>query len=120
MADGTPSAARMLADVPLEDSRLRALARVELRYGLSSLGPIAVSAAHFAASLMFLRALAPAQFGLLSFLLVVVPFCLSASGALLGAPISTAIRQSAAIGPAELATYLKTNLLVAALAGVAV
>jgi O-antigen/teichoic acid export membrane protein len=106
----------MFADAHLPDSRPRALARLALRYGLSSLGPVAVSAAHFAAALMFLRALPPAQFGLLSFLLVVVPFCLSASGALLGAPVSTAIRRSAAIGPSELATYLKTNLLVAALA----
>jgi O-antigen/teichoic acid export membrane protein len=106
----------MLADVPLEDSRLRALARVALRYGLSSLGPVSVSAAHFAASLMFLRAMAPAQFGLLSFLLVVVPFCMSASGALLGAPISTALKRGAVIADADLATYLKTNLVVAALA----
>jgi O-antigen/teichoic acid export membrane protein len=106
----------MLADAHLEESRPRALARVALRYGLSSLGPVAVSAAHFAASLMFLRALPPAQFGLLSFLLVVVPFCLSASGALLGAPISTAIQRAAIIGPSELATYLKANLLVAAVA----
>jgi len=108
----------MLADAHLEEPR--ALVRVALRYGLSSLGPVAVSAAHFAASLMFLRALAPAQFGLLSFLLVVVPFCLSASGALLGAPVSTAIRRAATIGPSELATYLKTNLLLAALAAFAV
>jgi len=104
----------MLADAHLEEPR--ALVRVALRYGLSSLGPVAVSAAHFAASLMFLRALPPAQFGLLSFLLVVVPFCLSASGALLGAPVSTALRRGAVIGQSELATYLKTNLLVAALA----
>jgi O-antigen/teichoic acid export membrane protein len=108
----------MLADAHLEEPR--PLVRVALRYGLSSLGPVAVSAAHFAASLMFLRALPPAQFGLLSFLLVVVPFCLSASGALLGAPVSTAIRCAATIGPSELATYLKTNLLVAALAAGAV
>jgi len=104
----------MLADATMP--KTGGLARTALRYALSSLGPVAVSAAHFAASLMFLRALPPAQFGLLSFLLVVVPFCLSASGALLGAPVSTALRRGAVIGQSELATYLKTNLLVAALA----
>jgi hypothetical protein len=115
MADATPNVAEaMLADATMP--KPGGLARTALRYALSSLGPVAVSAAHFAASLMFLHALAPAQFGLLSFLLVVVPFCLSASGALLGAPISTALRRGAVIGESELATYLKTNLLVAALA----
>ena len=44
------------------------------RYGLSAIGPIAVSGAHFVASLIFLHNLPPAQFGLFSFLLVVVPF----------------------------------------------
>lgn len=104
----------MLAEANVANTN--GLVRTALRYGLSSLGPVSVSAAHFAASLMFLRALGPAQFGLLSFLFVVVPFCLSASGALLGAPISTALKRSAAIGEADIATYLKTNLLVSALA----
>ncbi|HXL99307.1 MAG TPA: hypothetical protein VN932_05200 [Rhizomicrobium sp.] len=114
MAIARPDAALPLAPAA------RGHLRTALRYAQSSLGPVSVSAAHFAASLMFLRALGPAQFGLLSFLFVVVPFCLSASGALLGAPISTAIKRSAAIGDDELATYLKTNLLISALAAAVV
>ncbi len=106
----------MLADATLGNERFTRHARTALRYGLSASGPVLISAAHFAASLMFLRALPPAQFGLLAFVFVAVPFCLSASGALLGAPLVTAIRQTTIIDPADLATYLKTNLLVSALA----
>src|SRR5690348_9537199 len=48
------------------------------RYALSIFGPVSVSGAHFVASIMFLRELPPADFGLLAFLLVVVPFiCIS-------------------------------------------
>jgi hypothetical protein len=93
-------------------------ARTALRHGLSALGPVCVSAAHFAASLLFLRALPPAQFGLISFLFVIVPFCLSASGALLGAPLVTAIKRGAVVDPADLATYLKANLCVSALVAI--
>ena len=39
----------------------------------------------FIASLIFLRMLQAHEFGQFSFLLIVVPFCLSAAGALLGA-----------------------------------
>ncbi|HEX3672830.1 MAG TPA: hypothetical protein VHU87_01025 [Rhizomicrobium sp.] len=106
----------MLAFASLGNERVAGHARTALRYGLSAAGPVFVSAAHFAASLMFLRALPPAQFGLLAFLFVAVPFCLSASGALLGAPLVTAIKQTTVIGEADLATYLKANLLVCALA----
>jgi O-antigen/teichoic acid export membrane protein len=116
MPMANPDAASMLADVTLISPRANGLARNALRYGLSSLGPLAISGAHFAASLMFLRALPPAQFGLLAFLFVIVPFCMSASGALVGAPIVTAIKSNAAIGEAELATYLKANLLIASAA----
>ncbi|MGH6871502.1 MAG: hypothetical protein ACREHE_08350 [Rhizomicrobium sp.] len=94
-------------------------ARTALRHGVSALGPVCVSAAHFAASVVFLRALPPAQFGLLSFLFVVVPFCLSASGALLGAPLVTAIQRGGAVDAADLSTYLKANLAVSALSGLA-
>ncbi|HTQ12691.1 MAG TPA: hypothetical protein VMH86_02355 [Rhizomicrobium sp.] len=94
-------------------------ARTALRHGLTALGPVCISGAHFLASVVFLRALPPAQFGLLSFLFVVVPFCLSASGALLGAPLVTAIKRGGAVDEGEIATYLKANLVVSALAGLA-
>lgn len=56
------------------------------RYGLSLTGPILVSGGHFFTSLIVLRSLPPAAFGLFSFLLVVVPFALSLVAALLSAP----------------------------------
>jgi|GEM_PF-1368492 len=90
------------------------------RYGLTSLGPIAVSGAHFVASLLFLRLLKPADFGHFSFLLIVVPFCLSAAGALLGAPASMTRGKDAVTARAELRTLQKASLIVSALAGVVV
>src|SRR5256885_1534259 len=45
-----------------------------LRYGASASGPVAVSAAHFLASLIFLRQLPAREFGLFSFVMVVVSF----------------------------------------------
>ncbi|HEY2069873.1 MAG TPA: hypothetical protein VGG48_09990 [Rhizomicrobium sp.] len=109
----------MLADVAIAGRNERSARawRTAMRYGLSSLGPVSISAAHFAASLMALRALPPAQFGLLAFLFVVVPFCLSASGALLGAPLVGVIRKSTGVDEADLETYLKSNLVLCALAG---
>jgi O-antigen/teichoic acid export membrane protein len=109
-----------LADAIPHNEGFARHARTAWRYGLSAAGPMLVSGAHFAAALMFLRALPPAQFGLLSFLFVVVPFCLSASGALVGAPLVTAIKEKVAIDPADLATYLKTNLVICAAAATVV
>lgn len=92
---------------------------VALRYALSSAGPICISAAHFIAAFVFLRAFARAEFGLFSFLLVIVPFCLSIAGAMIGAPAAVAFRKATVSAP-ELATYLKTNLALASVAGIAV
>ena len=64
------------------------------RYGLSTGGPLATSGAHFIASLILLRNLPPADFGLFSFLLIVVPFCLSLSGALIAASFITGLRRA--------------------------
>jgi hypothetical protein len=97
-----------------ERSRLLSVA---LRYGFSAMGPISISAAHFVASVIFLRALSATDFGLFSFLLVVAPFCLSASGALLGASLTTLLSRQAGMDEAQLATHLKANLVVCALAG---
>ncbi len=68
--------------------RVKALLRTGYRYSLSVVGPVTVSAAHFIASLIFLRLLQADEFGQFSFLLIIVPFCLGAAGALLGAPAS--------------------------------
>jgi len=67
------------------------LLRTILRYGVSTVGPIAVSGAHFIASLIFLRALPAREFGLFSFVMVVVSFGMSAAGALIVVPITQAI-----------------------------
>lgn len=90
-------------------------APVALRYGLSAAGPLSISVAHFVAALLFLHTFGRAEFGLFSFVLVVVPFCLSLSGALIGAPVAIAVRGGAMRGH-ERGTYLKANLVVGALA----
>jgi hypothetical protein len=59
-----------------------------LRYGLSASGPVAVSAAHFLASLIFLRSLPAHQFGLFSFVMVVVSFGMSLNVSLIVVPIT--------------------------------
>jgi hypothetical protein len=56
-----------------------------------------------------MRAFPHAAFGIFSFSLIVVPFCLSLSGALIGAPVAIAFRRGA-LSAAELGIYLKTNL----------
>jgi hypothetical protein len=102
-------------------SRLEAMpvARAVARYSLSAIGPLAISGAHFAASLIFLHALSAEEFGRFSFLLVVVPFCLSASGALLGAPLATTLGKSASDAARDLSIFKKVNLLFSAFAGLA-
>src|SRR5665213_1576162 len=57
------------------------LAAAARRYGLSVAGPLAVSGAHFLASLVFLRSLDAAEFGTFSFVLVASAFAMSISGA---------------------------------------
>jgi O-antigen/teichoic acid export membrane protein len=87
----------------------RAISSVVVRYGLSAVGPLCISAAHFVAAVVFLRAFSRAEFGLFSFVLVVVPFSLSLSGAMIGAPLAIAARRSQ-MHRGERATYLKANL----------
>lgn len=62
--------------------------RTLLRYGASACGPIAVSGAHFLASLIFLRLLPAHEFGLFSFVMVVVAFGMSAVASLVIVPIT--------------------------------
>jgi O-antigen/teichoic acid export membrane protein len=94
--------------------------QVALRYGLSAFGPAAIAAAHFIASLIFLRTATPADFGLFSFVLVIVPLFMSMSSALLGAPVAVALNRSVAADAAEMATYLKSNLVFSGAAGIGV
>ena len=59
-----------------------------LRYGISAAGPVAVSGAHFLASLIFLRNLPAREFGLFSFVMVVVSFGMSLNVSLISVPIT--------------------------------
>jgi O-antigen/teichoic acid export membrane protein len=61
------------------------------RYGLSVAGPLAVSGAHFLASLVFLRSLDAAEFGTFSFVLVASAFAMSISGAGLVLPATRGV-----------------------------
>ncbi|MGQ0741129.1 MAG: hypothetical protein ACT4OG_02360 [Alphaproteobacteria bacterium] len=90
------------------------------RYGLTLSGSVGISAAHFAASLILLRALPPAEFGLMAFVLVLVPFCLGISGALLGASVSMAIVRAKTLAEAELATHFKASLVLALVMALAI
>ncbi|MBU6298541.1 MAG: hypothetical protein KGJ79_08820 [Alphaproteobacteria bacterium] len=97
--------------------RLQSLLRTGYRYSLSVIGPIAVSAAHFIASLIFLRMLRADEFGQFSFLLIVVPFCLSMSSALLGAPAALTRGKDEATAAEEIGTLHKASLIISAMAG---
>ena len=59
-----------------------------LRYGISASGPVAVSGAHFLASLIFLRNLPAHEFGFFSFVMVVVSFGMSLNVSLISVPIT--------------------------------
>lgn len=88
--------------------------RIALRYALSTGGPLSVSAAHFLVSLLILHALPSKDFGVFAFVLVVVPLCLSASGALLNVSLPhAAARQSR-----DVDVFVKANLVFCALAAV--
>jgi O-antigen/teichoic acid export membrane protein len=97
--------------------RVRTLA---WRYGTSAIGPVSVSASHFIASLIFLHTLSPADFGAFSFLLIIVPFCMSIAGSLVGAPVSNALSRTGDIDSAKLAAYRKMSLWLAVLAFIVV
>ncbi len=80
------------------------------RYALSAAGPLCISGAHFLAALIFLRTFSRAEFGLVSFLLVIVPFCQSLCTALIGASVSISNARPQGFKPGELETHLKVNL----------
>jgi O-antigen/teichoic acid export membrane protein len=81
---------------------------------MSSFGPITISGAHFFASILFLRAFSRDEFGLFAFLFVIVPLCLSISGALVGASMARVVVRPNILRDAELSTHLKVNLLFSA------
>jgi O-antigen/teichoic acid export membrane protein len=90
------------------------------RYALSAAGPVATSGAHFLASLLFVRNLPAAQFGVFSFVLVIVPFAMSVMAALLVLPVNSALGEAAQTRARIEATCLKMNLILTALAGLVV
>ena len=90
------------------------------RYALSTAGPVATSGAHFLASLLFVRNLPASEFGIFSFVLVIVPFAMSIIPALLVLPVNSALGETAEIRGRIEATCLKMNLLLTALAGLTV
>src|SRR5215475_13390912 len=87
------------------------------RYALSTSGPVATSGAHFLASLLFVRTLPAAEFGLFSFVLVIVPFAMSIIAALLVLPVNSALGEAEEVRRRTEATCLKMNLILTALAG---
>ena len=94
-------------------SRLSSLLAKAWRYGLAASGTIATSAAHFLASLIFVRNLAAREFGLLSFVLVIVPFAMSAVGSTAIIPITCGLSESDESRARTAATCLKLNLILA-------
>src|SRR6185437_321269 len=88
--------------------------RIVLRYPLSTGAPLSVSAAHFLVSLLVLHALPSKDFGVFASVLVVVPLCLSASGALL----NVSLAHAAARQPRDVDVFVKANLVFCALAAV--
>jgi O-antigen/teichoic acid export membrane protein len=107
-----------LAEAP--PSRLRPLRATARRYGLSVSGPVATSGAHFLASLLFVRSLSASAFGLFSFVLVIVPFAMSMTGALLIIPVTRALTLPGPARAQAMANCLKMNLLLSALTMLAV
>lgn len=95
---------------------LEKLLRKASRYALSVAGPVAMSGAHFLAAVLVLHTLSPIHFGFFSFVMTVVPFCVSTAAALIGAPTTIGIRARGHVDAAELATFQKANLVLAAFA----
>ncbi len=90
------------------------------RYAISTLGPVSTSAAHLLASILVFHALPPAEFGLLSFVIVIVSFWLSMSGSLLGAPAAITAASRRQGQWLELPTLLSANIGLSLLAVIAI
>ena len=101
-------------------SGLKPLMATAWRYGLSASGPVATSGAHFLASLLFVRDLAAASFGLFSFVLVIVPFAMSATAAMLVIPVTASLNDTREKRDQVTACCLKLNLLLSVLTALGV
>jgi O-antigen/teichoic acid export membrane protein len=101
-------------------ARLRPPMATAWRYGISTSGPVATSGAHFLASLLFVRDLPAASFGLFSFVLVIVPFAMSMTASLLVIPVTRALSQAREERAQVVANCLKMNLLLTVLTGLCV
>ena len=101
-------------------SRFTGLLATAGRYTISASGPVATSAAHFLISLVFMREMFAAQFGLFSFVMVIVPFCMSMIAAALSLPITRSLDRSGNPDARIVATSLKMNILLSGLAAVIV
>ncbi|MBL6854309.1 MAG: hypothetical protein ISS15_15045 [Alphaproteobacteria bacterium] len=101
-------------------SKLNKLVNAAGRYALSALGPVCISGAHFLGAVLVLHTLSPVHFGFFSFVMTVVPFCISTAAALIGAPTTIGIRNRGHVDEAELATFQKANLLLSLFAFAAV
>ncbi|HSM94737.1 MAG TPA: hypothetical protein VLT91_01745 [Rhizomicrobium sp.] len=120
MSDAAPLTATAGMDRAKAPSALGEFVSLVQRYAFNTLGPISIAGAHFLCSLVFLRFLPQAAFGLFSFVLVVVPFALSMTGALFGAALVNSANGKAPMTPAELAAYMKANVVFAVLAAVVI
>lgn len=101
-------------------ARPRPLMAKAWRYGSSTLGPVATSGAHFLASLIFVRSLPAVAFGLFSFVMVVVPFCMSMIGATSVIAVTQSLHEPEERRAAILPTCLKLNLVLSAMAALIV
>ncbi|MEI9886236.1 MAG: hypothetical protein WDN08_06980 [Rhizomicrobium sp.] len=106
MQSAAQTTATDLIEVASTRHRLFAVAG---RYALSACGPVCISGAHFVAAVLVLNALSPVHFGLFSFVMTIVPFCIGAAAALVGAPTTIGIRKRGHVDEAELATFQKAN-----------
>ena len=120
MSDAAPLTATAGMESAKAPSVLRSLLPVVLRYAFNALGPISIAGAHFLAALVFLHTLSKADFGLFSFVFVVVPFCLSMTGALFGAALVNSANAKEPMTQSELAAYLKANLVFCGIAAIVI
>jgi O-antigen/teichoic acid export membrane protein len=86
------------------------------RYTLSASGPVATSGVHFLISFIFMREMFAHQFGMFSFVMVIVPFCMSMIAAALSLPITRSLDKAGIPDASIVATSLKMNILLSAFA----
>jgi O-antigen/teichoic acid export membrane protein len=115
MSDAAPLTADAGVVKAVKPTALPQLVTLLLRYVFSALGPMSIAGAHFIAALIFLRTMQRADFGLFSFVFIVVPFCLSMTGAMFGASMVRSANRAEPMSADELAAYMKANLVFAGL-----